>query len=338
MSAEVLNPSGVSQAALMVLLLEEDVASRLLADLSAPELRKLAAEMAQLENVDPSQIASAIAAFADRAEPRSVENPGGSGKMRQLLESAVGPIKADGVMRSVGAREEPSNEGPLALMRWLSADAVLTILADEHPQVVAVLLLQLEPEVAAKVLAGIEDGLQAEIVHRIATLGPLAPEAMVMLGELVEHRIGSIYGTLPLALGGVADAAAIINQAARPVEKRVMPALNKRDKVLARQMEEAMFRFDLLFALDPQAMGKLLREVESDTLIDALKGLEEGQRELFFAAMSSRAADGVKDEIEQRGRMKLADVEKAQREMVTVARKLAADGEIISGSGDDDYV
>ena len=338
MSAEVLSPSGVSQAALMVLLLEEEVASRLLADLSAPELRRLAAEMAQLDHVDPAQIAQAIAAFADRAEPRALPGGAAPARIRHLLEGAVGPVKADGVMRSVGACEDPADTGPLALLRWLSADAVLSLLADEYPQVVAVLLLQLEADVAARVLAGIDPALQSDIVHRIATLGPLPPEAMVLLGELVEQRIGAIYGALPLALGGIADAAAIINQAARPVEKRVMPELGKRDKALARQMEEAMFRFDLLFALDAQAMGKLLREVESDVLIDALKGVEEGQRELFFAAMSSRAADGVKDEIEARGRIKLADVEKAQRQMVTVARKLAADGEIIFGPGDEDYV
>lgn len=330
--------SGLSQAALMVLLLEEDVASSLLAGLSPPELRKLAQEMASLEEVEPGQIASAIAAFAHGAEPKPIAGKPGSAQIRNLFEGAVGPMKADGLLRNLGTKDRAAADGPLALLRWLAPEAVLTLVAGEHPQVIAVLLLQLEAETAAQILAGLAKEMQSDIVHRIATLEALPPEALGLLGELVERRIGDIYGTLPLAVGGVGEAAEIINQAARSVEKQVMPALNKRDKAVARKMEEAMFRFDHLYELDAQAMGKLLREVDSDILIDALKGVDDEQREVFFRAMSSRAADGVRDEIEARGRMKLADVEKAQREMVGVARKLAAEGTIIFGPGEDDYV
>ncbi len=121
--------------------------------------------------------------------------------------------------------------------------------------------------------------------------------------------------------------------------REAMPAIGKLDKQLARELENEMFKFEHLYELDKQMMGQLLREIENEALIDALKGIEEEQREHFFAAMSSRAADGLRDEIEARGRIKRADVEAAQKQIVAVAKRLAADGTIvIGGSGDEEYV
>jgi flagellar motor switch protein FliG len=140
-------------------------------------------------------------------------------------------------------------------------------------------------------------------------------------------------------MGGVREAADIINSAARSVEKRVMPAINKIDKQLARDLENEMFKFEHLFELDTKMTGQLLREIESELLIDALKGIEEDKRDHFFEAMSSRAADGLRDEIEARGRIKRADVDAAQKAIVAIAKRLAAEGTIILGnSGEEDYV
>jgi flagellar motor switch protein FliG len=139
-------------------------------------------------------------------------------------------------------------------------------------------------------------------------------------------------------MGGVREAADIINASVRAVEKRVMPEIAKQDKQLAKAIENEMFKFEHLFVLDDKSMGSLLREVDSDTLIGALKGTAEESRECFFRAMSSRAADGVRDEIAARGRMKMAEVIEAQKVIVTAARRLAAEGVIVFGAGDDDYV
>ncbi|MEX0341558.1 MAG: FliG C-terminal domain-containing protein, partial [Erythrobacter sp.] len=122
------------------------------------------------------------------------------------------------------------------------------------------------------------------------------------------------------------------------VEKNVLPKIGKIDKQLAKELENEMFKFEHLFALDTKMTGVLLREVESDTLIFALKGLEEVQRDQFYGAMSSRAADGLRDEIEMRGRVKKADVETAQKEIVAIAKRLIAQGDLVMGEGDEDYV
>ena len=161
---------------------------------------------------------------------------------------------------------------------------------------------------------------------------------MIVLPQLFMVEMSFRPKLPPSAMGGPREAAEIINSAGKMVEKRVMPEITKLDKALAKQIESEMFKFEHLFVLDSQAMGALLREVESDVLIDALKGIEEDQRSVFFKAMSSRAADGIKDEIAGRGRLKMADVQAAQKAIVAVARRLAAEGTIVFGSGDDDYV
>ena len=210
----------------------------------------------------------------------------------------------------------------------------------EHPQALAVLLVQLEPEVAAQVLHALPAPVQTEVVHRIATLDTVPAEALTMLAQLLEQRITQSHGAATLTMGGPREAADIINQAGKAVEKRVMPEITKLDRTLARNIENEMFKFEHLLALDGQAMGALLREVESDVLIDALKGIEEDQRDVFFRAMSSRAADGLRDEIAGRGRLKMAEVVDAQRQIVAAARRLAAEGVIVFGvgGGDDEYV
>jgi flagellar motor switch protein FliG len=228
---------------------------------------------------------------------------------------------------------------PLELARWLTPQALVPLVKGEHPQALAVLLVQLDPEVAAEVLHSLPQEIQPEVVHRIATLGPVAPEAIQMLEELLTRRIGECHGQGALTIGGAKEAADIINNAGKAMEKRVMPEIAKIDKALAKEIEGEMFKFEHLFALNPQAMGSLLREVDNDSLIDALKGIAEHEREVFFKAMSSRAADGVRDEIAARGRTKLADVVAAQKAIVAVARRLAADGVIVFGAGgDDEYV
>ncbi|WP_375289038.1 flagellar motor switch protein FliG [Qipengyuania sp.] len=330
--------SGLSHAALMVLLLEEDVASSLLAQLSAEELKALGKEMVSMGEVDPTKISHAIAAFANEATPSPVPANMGSEKVRHLFTEAVGPMKADSLMRDCKPEEQPTPKyASLELLKWLDRDAILPIVIDEHPQVVTALLMQMNPETAAHILAALPEDLQADLVHRVATIKPISLDAIAFLAELVEKGLAATYGKLPITLAGLPQAADIVNSAAKEISKKLMPKLAKRDKIIARKIEEAMFSFDLLFTFDPKSMGTLLREVESEVLIDALKGIEEDQRELFFAAMSSRAADGVRDEIEARGRLRRDEVDKAQRSMIDVARRLAAEGTLSLG-GDDDYV
>jgi flagellar motor switch protein FliG len=339
MNAETTLPyDDADRAAVMVMLLEDDQAANILSQLEPHELRLLGEKMCALGEIQPEVIAHAIANFVERTEKMGMIVHDRIGHVRSLMTRAVGDIKADSLMQRI--QPEQKNTSPLELARWLTPASLIPLVKGEHPQAIAVLLVQLDPEVAAEVLHSLPVEIQPEVVHRIATLGPVSPEAIQMLEELLNRKIAEYHGQGTLSMGGAKDAADIINNAGKAMEKRVMPEITKMDKALAKEIENEMFKFEHLFALSPQAMGSLLREVDNDSLIDALKGISETERECFFAAMSSRAADGVKDEIAARGRTKLADVVAAQKAIVAVARRLAAEGTIVFGvgGGDDEYV
>jgi len=338
MTAQPIPYDDADRAAVMVMLLDDTQAANILARLEPHELRLLGEKMCALGEIQPEVIAHAIANFVERTERMGMVVHDRIGHVRSLMTRAVGEIKADNLMQRI--QPEPPRAASLELARWLTPQALVPLVKGEHPQAIAVLLVQLDPEVAAEVLHSLPVEMQPEVVHRIATLGPVSPEAIQMLEELLTRKIGECHGQGALTIGGPREAADIINNAGKTMEKRVMPEINKMDKALAREIENEMFKFEHLFALNPQAMGALLREVDNDSLIDALKGISETEREVFFAAMSSRAADGVRDEIAARGRTKLADVVAAQKAIVTVARRLAADGVIVFGigGGDDEYV
>ncbi len=329
--------SDPERAAVMVMLLEDDQAANVLAKLEPGELRLLGEKMCALGEIGPMAIAQAIAGFVEKTEKLGLTAHDRIGQVRSLMTLAVGEVKADSLMQRI-APDEPAANSSLELARWLTPQVLVPLVRDEHPQALAVLLIQLDPEVAAAVLHALPDDVQPQVVHRIATLGPVAPEAIGMLEEMLARRIQECHGRAALTMGGVREAADIINASARTVEKRVMPEINRMDKQLAKAIENEMFKFEHLYVLDDKSMGSLLREVDSDTLISALKGIPEDNRDCFFRAMSSRAADGVRDEIAARGRMKMAEVIEAQKGIITAARRLAAEGVIVFGAGDDDYV
>lgn len=327
------------RAAVMIMLLEESQAAEILAQLAPEELQVLGEKMCELGDIGPEQIAEAISGFVDSTSQAGISARGRNEKVRSLMTRAVGDVKADNLMQRIlplGDKAGPAIE----LARWLTPQALIPLIRSEHPQAIALLLVQLEPDVAAEVLHALPIELQPQVMHRIATLGPVSHEAVRMLEDLLERRIGECHGRAMLTMGGARPAADIINNAGKAAEKRIIPELGRIDRALARAIEAEMFKFEHLFALDGKAMGALLREIESDMLINALKGIPEEQREVFFAAMSSRAADGLRDEIAGRGRLKLAEVVEAQKAIVAIARRLAADGTIQFGvgGGDDEYV
>jgi flagellar motor switch protein FliG len=325
------------QAAVMVMLLEDDQAAQILSHFEPGELRLLGERMCALSEIGPDAVAESVAGFIDRAEKLGLVSHDRVGQVRSLMTRAVGEVKADNLMQRI--RPDTPRASSLEIARWLNPQAIVPLVKGEHPQAIAVLLVQLDPDVAAEVLHSLPQEIQPEVVHRIATLGPVSAEAIMMLDELIARKIGESQGQATLAMGGPREVADIMNNAGRAMEKRVMPEIAKLDKALAKEIENEMFKFEHLFGLDPQSMGALLREVDNDALIDALKGIAEDERENFFRAMSSRAADGVKDEIAARGRVKLADVVAAQKQIVAAARRLAAEGTIVFGAGgDDEYV
>ena len=335
-----INLSEAERAAVILMLLDDDEAVTVLSRLEPEELQLVGRTMLGMEDVGPDRIASAIAGFIQHADTGELPTRDRQARMHTMMTRAVGHVKADSLMQQIA----PDQRAPtVELARWLAPEVLAPLIADEHPQAIAVLLLLLDPEMAAQVLAALPEEIQPALVERIARLGPVSAHAVDMLDAMLTDRLSRRFGKAALTMGGAREAAGLINQAAGAVEAVVMPAIAARDAGLAAAIEAEMFKFDLILALTPKDMGRLLRDIESEILIDALKGLAEDDREVFFKAMSERAADGVRDEIETRGRVKKSAVESAQQTIIDQARKLAEEGEVELANGggsseDSDYV
>ncbi|MFO6446345.1 flagellar motor switch protein FliG [Erythrobacter sp. NE805] len=335
MSAEPALLSRVDRAAVFLMLLGDEEATGLLSRLSPTELEKLGAAMMALGEVEAAHMAEALADFAGEAAREALPRRGRDDRVRSLLDKALGPARADSMMQRIAPDTPPRS---LELAQWLAPGVLVRLILDEHPQVIAALLLLIEPEPAAEVLAMLPLELQSLVVERVARSGTISATAIATIDTLLTQRISAAYGTAALMIGGPREAANLINLAAGELRNTVLPAIAERDAALAEQIEEQLFTFEMLFVLDPQAMGRLLRDVDNEKLIDALKGLKEPDRAPFFAAMSSRAADGIRDEIELRGRLAKSEVHAAQKAIVDIARGLADAGEIVIGSGSADFV
>lgn len=327
--------SRVDRAAVFLMLLSDEEATGLLARLAPAELEKLGAAMMALGEIDQPQMAEALADFAGEAARETLPRRGRTDRVRTLLDKALGSARADSMMQRIEPDAPPRS---LELAQWLAPGVLARLIPDEHPQVIAALLLLIESEPAAAVLAMLPFELQSLVVERVAKSGPISATAIATIDTLLTQRITATYGTAPLTLGGPREAANLINLAAGELRGNVLPSIAERDPLLAEKIEEELFTFEMLFMLDPMGMGRLLRDVDNAKLVDALKGLKEADRAPFFAAMSSRAADGVRDEIELRGRVAKSEVAAAQKAIVEIARGLADAGEIVIGGGGGEFV
>ena len=327
--------SEAERASVILMLLDDDEAASILGRLDPNELEMIGQTMCDMDDIGPDRIANAIGGFIAHAETDVLPARDRYTRLRTVMTSAVGEVKAGSLLERIAP---DTRSHTIDLARWLAPAVLVKLIKDEHPQAIAVLLLLLEPAQAAKVLAALPQTIQPTIVERIARLGPVSSKAVNLLNDILADRIGQQFGERALMMGGAREAAGLINQAAG-VEQIVMPEITRINAPLAKAIEAEMFKFVMILALEPLHMGRLLRDIEGDVLIDALKGLEEDERTPVFAAMSERAADGVRDEIESRGRIKRRDVEEAQQRIIDEARKLAEQGEIDFGNaaGEDDY-
>ena len=329
--------TGVERAAVLMMLVGEDEAAAILQKLDPEEVRKLGSAMFAVADVSEGEVESVLDDFVGRARERTgiTFNPGP--RVEAVMTRALGREKAESVLAQITPTAAVCE---IDLLDWLDASEIAGMLDKEHPQIAAVLIANLNPAVGSQVLELLPELVQPDILHRIAKLGPITPEAVETLRTLIATRTGAGAGGSPAALqlGGAREAAKILQGARKSVEQRVMPKLFKMDRDMARQIEEAMFVFDNLLELDDKSLGTLIRNIDGDTLTRALKGVDEGARNRILGCMSARAASGIRDDMEARGPMKLSEVLEAQKAIIQIARNLAKDGTINMGASDDDYV
>ncbi|MBB5697373.1 flagellar motor switch protein FliG [Sphingomonas yantingensis] len=327
--------SGTERAAVLMMLVGEEEAAAILQKLEPEEVRQLGKAMFAVADVSEEEVEHVLDDFVAHARERTAIGFDPRPKIEGMMNKALGPEKADSVLARITPAEAAC---AIDLLDWLDAGEIASLIESEHPQIAAVLIANLDPAIAAQVLEILPEALQPQILHRVARLGPITPEAIETLKTALSNRIGQSQSAAGLQLGGTKDAAKILSSARKATEARVMPKLAKIDRDVAKAIEEAMFVFENLLDMDDKNIGVLIRNVETDLLVRALKGIDEAGRNRFLGCMSARAADGIRDEMEARGPMRLTEVLDAQKAIIATARQLAKDGTIMMGGGEDDYV
>jgi len=334
-TAVVRSYTGVERAAVLMMLVGEEEAAAILQKLDPEEVRQLGKAMFSVADVSEAEVADVLDDFVGHARERTAIGFDPRPRIEAVMTRALGQEKADSVLARIVPAEDACQ---LDLLDWLDAGEIASMIEKEHPQIAAVMIANLDPAVGAQVLELMPDSVQPDILHRLARLGPITPEAVETLKTLLANRTGTGKTQAGVTLGGTKDAAKILSSGRKATELRVMPKLFKIDRDVAKAIEEAMFVFDNLLELDDKNLGTLIRNIDSDVLTRALKGVDESIRARFLGCMSSRAADGIRDEMESRGPMKLSEVLDAQKIIIQIARNLAKDGTIQMGGGEDDYV
>jgi flagellar motor switch protein FliG len=334
MNAPFRSYTGVERAAVLMMLVGEEEAAAILQKLDPEEVRQLGKAMFAVADVGEEQVGDVLDDFVGRARDRTAIGFDPKPIIEGVMTRALGQEKADSVLARI---TPPEAACQIDLLDWMDAGEIASMIEKEHPQIAAVVIANLDPVIAGQVLEMLPDAVQPDILHRVARLGPITPEAVETLRMMLAGRTNAATQSAGVTLGGTREAAKILSGARKTTEQRVMPKLFKIDREVAKAIEEALFVFENLLDMDDKNLGTLIRNIDSDVLTRALKGVDEDIRGRFLGCMSARAADGIRDEMEARGPMKLSEVLEAQKTIIQQARALAKDGTIMMG-GDDDYV
>ena len=327
--------TGVERAAILLLSLGEQEAAQVLKHMGAREVQKIGAAMTQLLNVSKEEVADVLATFTQSAETQTSVGVGVDEFLRKVLVDALGQDKASSVIDRINIG--PTNKG-LEALKWMDPRAVAELIRQEHPQIIAIVLAYLDSDQSAEVLAALPVNMRADIIMRIATLDGVQPSALSELDDIMEKQFAGKPTSKTSSLGGAKAAADIVNLLDASNESAIMEQVNRADEALASMIQDLVFVFDNLIDIDDRGMQELLRNVQSDRLLVALKGADDELKAKIFKNMSQRAAEMLKDDLEAKGPVKLSEVEGAQKEILLAARKLAEAGTISLGGKGEAYV
>lgn len=323
---------GTERAAILLLSIGEDGAAEVLRHMEPKEVQRLGAAMAKLSGVSTGQVERVFDDFLDKVETHTSLGVDSEGYIRRVLVRAVGEEKATALIERILIG---GNAKGIESLRWMEPRMVADMIRNEHPQVISLILCYLERDQAAEVLFHLPGPTRADALMRVATLDTVQPAALRELNDMLEAQVSGTAGGQSKALGGVKLAAEILNFVETGVSSEMMQEIKDFDMDLGQRIEDNMFVFENLIEVDDSGVQRLLREASSESVILALKGADEAMREKFFSNMSRRAAEMMRDDLEAKGPVRLSEVEAAQKEIVGLARRLADEGQITLGGGED---
>lgn len=327
--------NNTQRAAVLLLALDEDSAAEVFKHLSAREVQEVSQEMAKLGNISHDQMRQVLDDFYDESEQFAALNLYSSDHIRSVLTKALGNERASSLLEDI-LEQNGANSGIDAL-NLMEANIVSEMIRDEHPQIIATILVHLERRQAADVLEYFDDKLRNDVVLRIATFSGVQPAA---LQELTEVLGGMLDGQnlKRSKMGGARTAAEILNLMNSSAEETVIETVRAHSEDLAQKIIDEMFLFENLLDVDDRGIQLLLKEINTNSLMVALKGSDEKLKEKFLRNMSTRAATLLREDMEASGPIRVSQVESEQKAILQVVRRLADNGEIVLTGGDDAYV
>lgn len=318
----------VEKCAILLITLGEDHAAEVLKHMGPREVQKLGHAMAALKSVPRTKVETIIDEFNDAAASQASVHVDSDAYVRSVLTKALGDDKASNLISRILQGGETSGiEG----LKWMDAPTVADLIKNEHPQIIATILVHLEHDHVSEILNCFTDRLRNDVVLRVATLDGIQPMALKELNDTMLRILSGSANVKKTAMGGVRTVAEILNFIGSATETSVVDAIREYDPDLAQKIIDEMFVFENLMDIDDRSIQVILREVQSDSLILALKGASPDLRDKIFKNMSQRAAEMLKEDLESKGPVKLSEVEGEQKEILKVVRRLADEGQIVLG-------
>lgn len=327
---------GITNSAILLMSLGEDEAAEVFKYLGPREVQKIGAAMASLKSVTREKITSVIGEFCGQADEQTNVGVASNDYIRNVLKKALGDDKSAALIdRILQGGDTSGIEG----LKWMGSSAVAELIKNEHPQIIATILVHLERDQASEILALLGERTRGDVLLRIATLDGIQPAALRDLNDVLTGLLAGSKNIKNAPMGGVRTAAEILNFMPGTQETAIIDSVKEFDADLAQKIVDEMFVWENLLGLDDRAIQLLLKEVQSESLILALKGSSEPLREKVFSNMSQRAAEMLKEDLEAKGMVRVSEVEAQQKEILKIVRRLSDEGQIaIGGNGGESYV
>ena len=328
--------SGTQKSAILMMLLGEDEASEILKNLTPKEVQHLGSAMYSVEGLDQDTVNKVLDEFLAIIKEQTSLGLGAGNYIQNVLNKALGQDMAQSILGRITPSESNS---AIEILEWMDSRAIAELIQDEHPQIIALIISYLEPAQGSDVLVMLDEKIQPEIVKRIATIQTVQPDALKDLELVMQKKFAANTSLRASQVGGVKAAAQIMNFMKGDDEQKIFKEVAKFSKNLMTEIQEAMFVFDNLIKSDDKSLQMILRSVETEDLVLAMKGADEVLRDKLFACMSQRAAANIQDEMEALGPVRLTEVQEAQKRIINAARRMSDEGTIVlAGRGGDDYV
>ncbi|MEI8324691.1 MAG: flagellar motor switch protein FliG [Betaproteobacteria bacterium] len=328
-----MDDQGLNDAAIFLMSLGEEEASEVFKHFSPKEVQKLGETIAKISSVSKERVDEVVSKFSVAAAAQSLIVSDTGNYVRAVLKRALGDDKASLLIDRILQGGDVSG---IESLKWMDPFSVAELLRNEHPQIVAAILVHLDFEQAASVLKLFTDRQRNEVVLRVATMEGIQPLALKDLNEVLFNVLAGGDKVRKASLGGIKASAEIVNLLGSNIEAVVLESIRAHDPDLAQKITDKMFVFDDIIKLDDKAIQLVLKEVSSEALIPALKGAAVELKEKILANMSTRAADTLREDLESRGPMRLSEVETQQKEILKTVRRLADEGQIMIGGGSEE--